>query len=83
MGSECTFNIMSFFTHIIHFIIDTGTTQHICNEKSLYVDALAKCNGVKIGGLGGSVTAKGVGKIQLSIIDDQYRPHNIILTNVL
>ena len=63
--------------------MDTGTSQHICNDKSLFVDKLIKCNGVEIGGIGGSVTAKGVGTIQLSLIDDQHRSHNIILHNIL
>ena len=81
--SECNFNVMSFFTHSVHFILDTGTTQHICKDKSLFIGALLKCTGVKIGGLGGSVSAKGVGSVQLSIIDDQHRSHNIILHNVL
>lgn len=82
-GSECTFNIMSFFSHSVNFIMDTGTSQHICNDKTLFVDKLVKCNGVEIDGIGGSVTAKGVGTIKLSLIDDQHRPHNIILHNVL
>ena len=62
--------------------MDTGTTQHICNDKNLFMK-LVKCNGVEIGGIGGSVTAKGVGTIKLSLIDDHHRSHNIILHNIL
>ena len=74
---------MSFFTHSSNFVMDTGTTQHICKEKSHFVGPLVKCSGVEIGGLGGSVSAKGVGTVKLCIIDDQHRPHDIILHNVL
>ena len=63
--------------------MNTGTSQHICRDKRLFIAPLVKCSGVEIGGLGGSISAAGVGTIQLSIVDDQHRPHNIILHNVL
>ena len=63
--------------------MDDGTTHHMYNDKILYMDALVKCNGVIIREIGGSVVAKGVGIIQLSIIDDQHRYHNIIPHNIL
>ena len=51
---------MPFYNHNINFIMDTCTTQHICKDKSIFFGALAKCHGVTIDGLGGSVNAKGV-----------------------
>ena len=63
--------------------MDTGTSQHICNDKNLFVDKLVKCKGVEISWLGGSVSAKGVGTTKLSLINDQHRSHNILLHNVL
>ena len=48
----------------------TGTTQHICNDNTHFVGILVKYHGVNIGGIGGSLTAKSVGTMKFSIIDD-------------
>ena len=48
-------NSFNIFSLIVNFIMDTGTIQHICNNKNVFIVNITKCTGVTISGIGRSI----------------------------
>ena len=65
------------------FVMDTGTTDHICNDKSLFIGALWKVQGITLNGIGGQILVLGIGTVQMVIDDDDGNEHQMMIHNVL
>ena len=65
------------------FLLDTGSTHHVCNRKELFVGPTHPVRGVQLTGVGGSIYAKGVGSIQLKIRADDGKFSRLVIHNVL
>ena len=65
------------------FIMDTGSTDHICKESNLFVGKIMPCPKINIKGIGGQLNAKGYGTIKFKIVDDHGKTHEMLVHNVL
>lgn len=65
------------------FIVDTGTSDHICNDKELFVEKIKPCHGIKINGVGGHLETHGHGKISIRVADEERRHNQLQIDNVL
>ena len=65
------------------FVIDTGSTDHLCCNKSLFVGDIAPLRGVKLQGVGGLLEASGFGTIRFNLFDDNGASHTFTIHNVL
>ena len=69
--------------HVTNFILDTGSTDHICSVRSLFTGELKPTRGMSLNGIGGSIAVHGVGSISIRVTDDNGEAHSLILHNVL
>ena len=65
------------------FVIDTGTTFHICKNKNLFVDGIKKARNIWIKGVGGRIKVKGYGTIKIRVTDDASQDCDLVIGNVL
>ena len=65
------------------FIMDTGSTDHICRESNLFVGKILPCPKINIKGIGGQLDATGYGTIKFNILDDHGTTHEFVVHNVL
>ena len=65
------------------FVIDTGTTFHICKSKHLFVGDIKRAKNIWIKGVGGKIKVKGYGSIKICVTDDSSHECNLIINNVL
>ena len=65
------------------FVIDTGTTFHICKSKHLFVDKIKRAKDIWIKGVGGKIQVRGYGSIKIRITDDNSHECDLTINNVL
>ena len=65
------------------YVVDTGTTFHICKYRELFTGSLTKAQSIHIKGVGGRIKVCGHGTIKIRIIDDKNDDCNLIINNVL
>ena len=65
------------------FVLDSGASDHLCCQKSLFVGEIRPLRGVNLQGVGGMVKASGYGTIQFSVADDDGVKHTFRVHNVL
>lgn len=53
------------------FIIDTGTTFHICKNKNLFVDGIKKAKSIWIKGVGGKSKVRRYDTIKILVADNE------------
>ena len=68
---------------IYQFVIDTGTTFHICRSKELFLDGIKKAKDIWIKGVGGKVKVRGYGSIKVSVTDYDSNECDLVISNVL
>ena len=66
-----------------YFAIDTATSFHVCKHKELFIGEIKKANNIYVKGVGGRVKVKGYGTISLSIVDDDDKECELVISNVL
>ena len=66
-----------------YFVLDSGSSDHLCRDKSLFVGKIMPLPGVTLQGVGGSIPAHGYGTIQIKVYDDDGRLHTFRIHNVL
>ena len=52
---------------IEQFILDTGSTHHICNNRDMFIREMKKIRGVNLTGIGGQLPAESEGTIKILI----------------
>ena len=67
----------------IFFVLDTGSSDHLCRTKSLFHGSIKPLKGVKLQGVGGQIEAKGYGTIKFDLNDDEGVRHTFMVHNVL
>jgi hypothetical protein len=67
----------------IQFVNDTGSSDHLCKDKNLYIGDIIPLQHVKLQGVGGLTEAKGYGTIRFSLFDDDGMKHAFTIHNVL
>ena len=67
----------------VRWIIDTGSSENVCNNKSLFVGNIKKCTHISIQGVGGALQAAGYGTVKFRVTDDQGQLHDMVVNNVL
>ncbi len=65
------------------FIVDTGTTFHVCKERELFTGSINKARHIYIKGMGGRIKVRGYGTIKIRVVDDMNDECDLIITNVL
>ena len=65
------------------FVIDTGTTFHICKSKELFLGGIKKAKDIWIKGVGGKVKVRGYGSIKVTVTDDNSNECDLVISNVL
>ena len=65
------------------FVIDTGTTFHVCKSKHLFVDNIKRARDIWIKGVGGKIQVKGYGSIKIRVTDNNSHECDLIINNVL
>ena len=60
------------FENSTSFIMDTGSTDHICRESNLFVGKILPCPKINIKGIGGQLEAIGYGTIKFNILYHWY-----------
>ena len=63
--------------------IDTGCTDHMCNDRSYFVNYRAVYRSTTIQGAGGVLSAIGIGNIQLTVETRSGKRNNVLLVGVL
>ena len=78
-------NCVSFATEVTRteFGLDNCATHHICTEEKMFTKLFTPEREISVQGVAGSLEAKGVGTIRFTITDDDGRPHQIELNNVI
>ena len=74
---------VSFEVESVSFIMDTGSTDHVCRNRNLFIGNIVKCPEIDIKGIGGSLGAEGYGTIRFTIKDDHDKLHEMTIHNVL
>ena len=69
--------------HSRSFVVDSGSSDHLCRDKSLFVGDIRPIPGVTLQGIGGVIRAQGYGTIQLYVFDDDGLRHTLRIHNVL
>jgi hypothetical protein len=72
-----------FDLHSRSFVLDSGSSDHLCRDKELYVGEIRPIPGVTLQGVGGQVSAKGYGTIKFQVFDDNGRQHTFVVHNVI
>jgi hypothetical protein len=67
----------------IQFVNDTGSSDHLCKDKNLYIGDIIPLQHVKLQGVGGLTEAKGYGTIRFSLFDGDGVKHAFTIHNVL
>ena len=65
------------------FILDTGSTHHICNNKALFDGPMRPIRGVELSGIGGSLHAKAAGRVKLLLRSDFGIMSTVYIDNTL
>jgi hypothetical protein len=65
------------------FVLDTGSSDHVCRDRELFLSDPTPCPHISLQGVGGKVQASGIGSIKLRVRDDEGTPHDLIIPNVL
>ena len=68
---------------MVEFGTDNCTTNHICNDPTLFTSPPTKLENVGIRGVSGSTSAEEIGSIQFSLQDDEGKYHLITLSNIV
>ena len=69
--------------HSRSFVVDSGSSDHLCNDKSLFVGDIRPIPGVTLQGIGGVIRAEGYGTVKFFVYDDEGRRHTFRVHNVL
>ena len=67
----------------VPFIMDTGSTDHVCKNRNLFVGNIVKCPEIDRKGIGEALGAEGYGTIRFTIKDDHDKLHEMTIHNVL
>ena len=65
------------------FVIDTGTTFHVCKHRELFIGQVSKAQHIFIKGVGGRIKVRGYGTIKIGIINDNNDECDLVINNVL
>ena len=65
------------------FVMDTGSSDHICRHKHMFDGGITPLRGVKLQGVGGVIEAKGYGTVAFTVHDDDGVAHAFNVHNVL
>jgi hypothetical protein len=82
-GQIPSFNSSRFDIKSLVFVVDTGSSDHLCKDKELFIGEIVPLQHVKLQGVGGLTEAKGYGTIKFNIFDDDGVEHNFTIHNVL
>ena len=82
-GQIPSFNSSRFDIKSLVFVVDTGSSDHLCKDKELFIGEVVPLQNVKLQGVGGLTEAKGYGTIQFSLFDDDGAKHVFTIHNVL
>lgn len=63
--------------------IDTCTLESIFKHKELFVGKIKSCNNIFVQGVGGKAKASGYGTVKLRVCDDDERPYDLLIHNVI
>ena len=66
-----------------NFAVDLGSSDHVCSEKSLFIDDIKPLRNVNLQGIGGTIPAIGFGTIRFTVYDDEALEHVFTIHNVL
>ena len=81
-GNQITNSTVHFETSTT-FIMDTGSTDHLCKDANLFIGKILPCPKINIKGIGGHLEATGYGTIRFKIMDDHGKQHILTVHNVL
>ena len=65
------------------FAIDTCTSESICKHRELFVGKIKACKNLYVQGVGGRIKASGYGTVKLRVIDDDNKPYDLMIHNVI
>ena len=86
-GDKHSFNAFNtkFDQQLRTFVIDTGSSDHLCIDKSLYIEEIIPLTHVKLQGVDGMTKAKGYGygTITFSLFDDDGVKPTFVIHNVV
>lgn len=63
--------------------IDTCTSESIFKHKELFVGKIKSSNNIFVQGVGGKIKASGYGTVKLRISDDEGKPYDLLIHNVI
>jgi Retroviral aspartyl protease. len=64
-------------------VIDTGSSHHIINNRSVFVGALKLVHNLFLNGIGSQIKAEGYGTVKLRVFDDNGQLHHLVIHDVL
>lgn len=71
-------------TDSTNWVVDVGSTDHVCNKKELFKkEEINPIYGVALNGVGGKTPAKGIGKVEINLEDDDGQTTKMELKDVL
>ena len=65
------------------FVLDTGTSDHVCKDRELFINEPTPCPNVQLRGVSGTIQASGIGSIKFRIRDDDGKSHDLIIHDVI
>ena len=81
--SEFHDELYIFDEDIYQFVVDTGTTFHVCEDCDLFTGPITKATDIFIKGVGGQIKVCGHGTIKIRVVDNMNENCDLIITNVL
>jgi len=64
-------------------VLDTGSSHHVINDRSLFINDINPIQNVYLNGVGGRIQAVGHGSVNFRVTDDDGVPCDLILHDVL
>ena len=70
-------------TDSYQFVVDTGTTFHVCKHRELFFGEISKARHIYIKGVGRRIKVRGYGKIKLGVVNNNNKECELAIHNVL
>ena len=78
-----TDDYFQFITKSYNFVLDTGSSDHVCRDRELFLEDPTPCPHISLQGVGGKVQTSGIGTIKIRVRDDDNALHDLFIPNVL